>query len=101
VLGIDHQSAGHALALHWNFSEAILHATAAHHEPDAMGAGSLAALINVADAIAHALDLSQAEDDLVPPVSLVAWHGVGLDSETYMHVFRESELEFNEMVLIL
>lgn len=101
VLGIDHQAAGHALAEHWRFSEGILHAIVAHHEPDAMGAGSLAALINMADAIAHALDLSRAEDDLVPPVSLVAWQGVGLDGAAYMHVFRESELEFNEMVLIL
>ena len=101
MLGIDHQIAGHALATHWHFSEAIVHATVAHHDPDAMGAGSLAALINVADAIAHALDLSQAEDDLVPPVSLVAWHGVGLDSEAYMQIFRETELEFNQMATIL
>ncbi|MDF3035319.1 MAG: signal transduction protein [Paucimonas sp.] len=97
VLGIDHLLAGHALGTHWQFSDPILHAIIGHHEPDSMGGGSLAALINVANAVAHALDFSHAPEDLVPPVSLVAWNGVGLGTEDYMHVFRETELEFQEM----
>lgn len=41
--------------------------------------------------------LTGAEDDLMPLVSLLAWPAVGLDGDTYMRVFRETELEFEEM----
>jgi putative nucleotidyltransferase with HDIG domain len=94
VLGLDHVLAGNELALRWNLSEAIQHAIAGHHEPAAFGGGSTASLVHIANAIVHALDLGNTEDDLVPPVSLVAWHGVGLDGDTYMKVFRETELAF-------
>lgn len=101
VLGIDHCGVGHALAMHWHFPAVLCHAIAAHHVPDAIGGGSIASLINVADAIVHALDLAGVEDDLVPPVSLAAWHGVGLDGAAYLQVFRETELEFGKISAIL
>ena len=101
VSGIDHTIVGNVLAQHWNFSQTIQYAITGHHEPDALGGGSLASLIHVADAIAHALDLGGMEDDLVSPVSLLAWHGVGQHAESYMRVFRETELEFEEMSRIL
>jgi putative nucleotidyltransferase with HDIG domain len=101
VLGLDHATIGHVLAQHWHFSENIQNAIAGHEEPDAMGNSSIASLIHVANAIVHGLDFAKAEDELVPPVSIVAWHGVGLDSASYMRVFRETELAFNEMNRIL
>jgi putative nucleotidyltransferase with HDIG domain len=101
VLGLDHMIVGEALAQHWHFSETIQYAIVGHHEPDAIGSGSLAALIHIANAIVHALDIDGNEDALVPPVSLLAWHGVGLDAETYMHVFRETELEFEQLSQLL
>lgn len=101
ILGVDHVMAGHLLARHWNFPTAVRRAISSHHEPDAIGSGSIASLVNVANAIAHALDLSGEEDDLVPTVSLSAWHAVGLDAVTYMQVFRETELQFNEMRQVL
>ena len=97
VLGIDHAQVGQALAAHWQFATVLQHAIQSHHTPDALGGGSIASLINVADAIVHALDLAGVEDDLVPPVSLTAWHGVGLDAGDYLQVFRETELEFEKI----
>lgn len=97
VLGLDHTIAGNALAQHWHFAPALQHAVSSHHMPEALGSGSVASLINVADAIVHALDLARVEDDLVPPVSLTAWHGVGMDDAAYLQVFRETELEFEKI----
>lgn len=97
VLGVDHVIAGHALAQYWNFSETMQNAIAAHHDPDEMGGGSLASIIHVADAIVHALDFAGIDDDLVPPVSEIAWAGLGLDEATYLRVFREAQLEFDEI----
>jgi hypothetical protein len=41
------------------------------------------------------------EDGLVPPVSSVAWNALGLNEEAYLHVFRETELQFEEISVVL
>ena len=101
VLGIDHVRAGVALAERWNFSETMLLGIAWHHEPERAGAGFLATIIHVANAIVHALDIAGEDDDLVPPVSAVAWNALGLNEEAYLHVFRETELQFDEISSVL
>jgi putative nucleotidyltransferase with HDIG domain len=101
LLGIDHIAAGVALAGHWNFSETMQLAIAHHHDPEAPGAGFLATIIHVANAIVHALDLAREQDDLVPPVSSVAWAALGLNEEAYLHVFRETEVQFEEIATVL
>jgi len=101
VLGIDHVDAGVALADHWNFSDTMRHAIACHHAPDMHGAGFLAAIVHVANAIVHALDLAGEDDELVPRVSSVAWDAMGLNEEAYLHLFRETEVQFGEMSTIL
>jgi putative nucleotidyltransferase with HDIG domain len=101
MLGTDHLAAGVALAEHWNFSDTMKLAIAHHHDPEAPGAGFLATIIHVANAIVHALDLAREEDDLVPPLSPVAWSALGLSEEAYLHVFRETELQFDEISTVL
>lgn len=101
VLGVDHVMAGEALAAHWNFSDTILHAIAGHHNPEQQKVRSLASIVHMADAIAHALDLSHLESDLVPPVSHVAWVGLDLSEEVYQQVFHETELLFDEVSRVL
>lgn len=101
VMGIDHVIAGVALAEHWNFSDTMKMAIAYHHDPDAPGAGLLATIVHVANAIVHALDIAGEEDDLVPAVSSAAWTALGLNEEAYLHVFRETELQFEEITLVL
>jgi len=101
LLGVDHVAAGAALAQHWQFSDTMHHAIAYHHEPEAPGAGLLATIVHVANAIVHALDLTHDENELVPPVSMVAWTALGLSQEAYLHVFRETEMQYEEMSNIL
>jgi putative nucleotidyltransferase with HDIG domain len=60
VLGIDHVDAGVALAEHWNFSDTMRRRSPGHHAPETPGAGFLAAIVHVANAIVHALDLAGA-----------------------------------------
>jgi putative nucleotidyltransferase with HDIG domain len=101
LLGVDHVAAGVALAEHWNFSDTMRQAIAHHHEPETPGAGFLATIVHVANAIVHALDLAREQDELVPAVSSVAWTALGLSEESYLHAFRETELQFEEMSTIL
>jgi hypothetical protein len=37
----------------------------------------------------------------VPRVSSVAWDAMGLNEEAYLHLFRETEVQFGEMSAIL
>jgi putative nucleotidyltransferase with HDIG domain len=101
LLGIDHVAAGAALAEHWNFSDTMRLAIAWHHDPEQAGAGFLATIIHVANAIVHALDIAREDDDLVPQVSPVAWTALGLTEEAYLHVFRETELQYEEIATVL
>ena len=72
-----------------------------HHDPEVLGADFLAAIVHVADAIVHALNLSGEQDDLVPLVSAVAWNALGLSPAVYQQIFRENELQFAEISLSL
>jgi putative nucleotidyltransferase with HDIG domain len=101
VIGLDHVAAGAALAEHWNFSDTMRLAIAHHHDPEAVGAGFLATIVHVANAIVHALDVARDDKDLVPAVSSVAWNALGLNQESYLHVFRETELQFEEITMVL
>ncbi|MES2026818.1 MAG: HDOD domain-containing protein [Pseudomonadota bacterium] len=101
VMGVDHVMAGEALAAHWNFSDSIRYAIAGHHHPEQQKVRSLASIVHIADAIAHALDLSGREDDLVPPISLIAWNGLGLSEDVYQQVFHETEMLFDEVSRVL
>jgi len=101
VLGVDYVTAGVALATHWNFSESIRNAIAGHYRPENQKNHSLASIVHIANAIVHALDLSHQQDDLVPPVSATSWDDLGLSEETYMHVFHETEIMFEDVCRVL
>lgn len=101
VLGIDYVTTGVALATHWNFSESIRNAIAGHYRPEHQKVHSLASIVHIANAIVRALDLSHQEDDLVPPVSATAWDDLGLSEETYMQVFHETEIMFEDVSRVL
>ncbi|HEY8027774.1 MAG TPA: HDOD domain-containing protein [Burkholderiaceae bacterium] len=101
MLGIDHLIAGHALAVHWHFSEAMQHTIVGHHEPEKLENSVLVSLVHVANSIVHALDLAQDEDDLVPPISLTAWNNIGLEEDVYQHILRETVLQFEQLDQVL
>jgi putative nucleotidyltransferase with HDIG domain len=101
ILGVDHVEAGLALAEHWNFSDTMRLAIGGHHAPEAPGAGFLATIIHVADVMVHALDLAQQPDDVVPPLSNVAWHALSLNEQFCLQLFRETELQFEEISQVL
>lgn len=101
VLGVDHVAASVILAEHWKFSDTIRLALAHHHDPATAGAGFLATIIHVANAIVHALDIVGAADEAVPPISPVAWKAIGLSEEAYVHVFRETEVQYDEIAAAL
>lgn len=86
ILGMDHGEVGGLLADTWRFPPALRQALAEHHAPARAEPGSLAELIHIADAVAHALGYSGADSEMVMPVDGSAWQRLGLDVEKVRRV---------------
>jgi putative nucleotidyltransferase with HDIG domain len=101
VLSIDHAAVGHAMTAHWKFPPSIQLAIAHHHSPEPAMEQTLPCVIQAADALAHALDFSGDDDDLVPHVPLTTWQQLGLDDATLLEVMASSEHQFDGASLVL
>lgn len=97
MLGIDHASVGLILAIKWNFANAIQDAIRGHHEPDNTELHPITHIVHVANAIVHALDLSQRIDESIPLISQKSWDHLNLSEEAYISIFHETELRFEAM----
>ncbi|MBC3886442.1 HDOD domain-containing protein [Undibacterium griseum] len=101
ILQVDHIEAGVALAQQWHFADAVQDAIRGHHQPEIPGIHSLASVIHVADAITHALDLSEDQNDLVPTLSKRAWDTLALSETEYLAIFKETEMRVEAVNQIL
>jgi putative nucleotidyltransferase with HDIG domain len=101
VLGLDHAAVGRAILEHWKFPVLILDAVEHHHFWGEEEIGGLTAVINLADCIAHGLDLSSDSVDLVPPLLASGWRKLNIQEADLMDVFQETEHQFEEACAIL
>lgn len=97
LLGFDHAAAGAALAERWRLPDEIARAVAQHHAPepgrDAAARLSLADVVHVANALAHALDLAGDPDALVPGLDAAAWRRIGLAERRLRDLLPDIERE--------
>lgn len=93
VLGMSHAELGGLLAMHWNFP-ASLHAAITHHHDMAGDDKVLSCTLVIADALAHALDLSGDENEMVSPITEVCWQTLSLPDENWLALFAIVESQF-------
>ncbi|NRF71820.1 HDOD domain-containing protein [Aquincola sp. S2] len=99
LMHVDHAELGAAIIAQWRLPAAVVDAVRHHHRPplpaSAKGASppraDLADVAHLADAVAHALDLSEAEDEAVPQVDLAAWGRLGLKPAQFHKIFQQTE----------
>ena len=104
VLGIAHPQVGALLATHWHFPAPVVRAIAHHHAPEPAGNGqrlSLSGLVQVADAVAHALDLQADPNEAVPAIDPAVWQALLLSQDDAMRVFAEVERGTREISALL
>jgi HD-like signal output (HDOD) protein len=100
TLGIAHPQIGAMVAEQWRFPCTIARSIGCHHEPEGAPVSrrvSLSGLVHVADAIAHALDLSGSAEEAVPPICASVWQGLGLDQSQALHLFASVEVDAREL----
>jgi putative nucleotidyltransferase with HDIG domain len=103
VLGFDHAQIGSALCRHWHIPESIADAVERHHQlrQETTGAADMADVVHVGDAVAHALDLAEDPEGMVPPPDGAAWRRLGLSESDLRAVLVKSERQFSGFANIL
>jgi putative nucleotidyltransferase with HDIG domain len=101
VFGTDHAAVGRALAAHWRFPPSMQSAVAEDHDWDAGLPPALPLLVHTANIVAHALDLAEDPDALVPPLSQAVWDALNLPDAQWQRLFRATESTYADMCQIL
>ena len=93
ILGTDHVEVAAQVAAQWKFPPEVVQAIAGHHAPAAAAGGgpSLADIVHVADAMAHALDLTEDPNEMVPAIHGAAWERLALSPRVCLKVFHDTE----------
>jgi len=101
ILSTDHAAVGKVLTEYWKFPDDMQKTVANHHNVDMTSDSVLTAIVHIADVIAHALDLSQDEEALVPVINSSAWNKLKLTQEISAKIFKEAEKQFDDICQIL
>lgn len=91
LLGTDHLAVGAQVAAQWHFPAEVISAIAQHHDPRECGAIGLADIVHVADAVAHALDLADDPNEMVPQVQPASWDRVVPTPRLLLPIFTDTE----------
>ena len=102
LLGFDHGAVGGALATLWELPPALLGAIRFHHEPDAAPECLEAALVHLANAIAHIAEAPDQREALLARSSPHAWQMTRLTTEIIDPVIAQAHpLLFEGLALIM
>lgn len=102
VLGFDHAAVGGALAALWEMPAALQAAIRFHHDPPGAPESLEAALVHLADAIAHIAEAPDQRDALLGRIHLHAWGITGLTPEVIDPVITQAHpLLFEGLALIM
>lgn len=101
VIGIDHAVVGGALAAHWSFPGAMQDAVERHHADHGASDAGLALAVHLADALAHAMDLTGNACEAVPLVSDAVWAHLPQDPDKLARMTRDIAAEYTSICQIL
>ncbi|MEN9573758.1 MAG: hypothetical protein RL514_1613 [Verrucomicrobiota bacterium] len=90
VLGTDHAEVGARLLEDWNLPEVIVTAVAHHHRPTAGGRPSLAAVVHVADLLAHEAGSAPGMDGLAVAVDEGALVALNLSADAMQELLMDA-----------
>jgi putative nucleotidyltransferase with HDIG domain len=99
-LGFDHAEVGAALLRQWNLPESLAIAVGSHHRPCVPdGACHIgAAIVHVADLVAHALDAGASGESFIPPLNTRAWDQLRLPVTVLPWLLTQLESQFEDAI---
>lgn len=95
IIGCDHAEVGGALLKRWNLPESLIEPVACQHDPaKAIHYPVEAAILHVADIIAHALMLGVSGDPFVSPLDSKAWERIDLPVSLLPAIVNQVDRQF-------
>lgn len=94
LLGIGHPQAGAELARLWGLPETLVTDIASHHAPQDSPA---AAIVHLADVMAHALEVGCAAHDPVPPLDADVWARLPLSEAQLLELLAQIERDYEHV----
>lgn len=101
LTGVHHAELGQWVCQHWHFAPEITEAIAGHHQPGSEPKAMLADVVQVADALAHALDLAELASEAVPAIHRSVWQRLALTEQRTGVLLRGIEEEFQQLESVL
>ncbi|MEW5757846.1 MAG: HDOD domain-containing protein [Pseudomonadota bacterium] len=102
IMQTSHSELSGLLLKHWNLPDSLWEPVLHHHNPSlARNYPDEAAVIHIADVLAHTLQLGTSGELAIPPLSPEAWEKLGLHPEQLADILQEIEFQFNESIKIL
>jgi putative nucleotidyltransferase with HDIG domain len=109
VFGFDHADIGAALCRHWNLPETIVQAVGRHHQSVSAPSGAqawaapdrAAGIVQLADAMAHAMNLEQDPQPRVAPVCEEFRKLLSADPQALAASYGEIERLYQELVVLI
>lgn len=102
MFGFDHAEIGELLLKEWNLPSSLQVAVGGHHNPDQVRQYlDEAAIVHIADILAHSLKWGGNGEQRIPHVSLSAWERLKLPESILPKVIEEAEKQYQEAVKII
>jgi HD-like signal output (HDOD) protein len=96
-IGFDHATVGSALLQAWNLPASLEEVVAFHHAPQkAVRYPIEAAIVHVADIIAHVMGLGSSGEHLVPQLNPEAWERIGVPASLLPATLEQVERQFRD-----
>lgn len=97
ALGYDHTDVAGLLLSAWNFPAPILEAIAHHHDPSAASNSMEAAVIQIADNLACAVEISSGGMYVLPGLQEGAWKSLGLNEAELVAIVEQYDKHIDEV----
>jgi HD-like signal output (HDOD) protein len=99
IIGADHANVVGMLLEMWKLPEMLQEAVAHHHTPaQAVHYPTAAAIVHVADIVAHAMEIGTCGERYVPPLSAKAWEILDLPTNLLSSIIEQVDRQANEAV---
>lgn len=98
--GFNHAELACQVLKKWQLPESLVLAVGQHHSPGSCGYAREAAMIHVADFLAHGLALGKSGATLLPPLLPEAWNSLGLSKNVLPVLARQVDRQVEEIMRI-
>jgi putative nucleotidyltransferase with HDIG domain len=98
VLGFDHAAVGSSLVQNWKLPLSLEQIIGFHHAPELATRYKVeTAIVHLADAIVHAMQIGSSGEQSVPEVDEEAWESLGLSLDVLPRLFDMVDRQSNEV----